>query len=74
MAESLVSSSGWGLSGINCDSVRESAAMPAPMRKTALEFVTQTIPSRAGSTTAAMWLIVKLMLDVAAMSAGSAIF
>jgi hypothetical protein len=48
--------------------------MPAPMRKTALEFVTQTIPSRAGSTTAAMWLIVKLMLDVAAMSAGSAIF
>ena len=65
---SLVSLPIIGLSGISCDKVSDKQAIPAPIIKTALWLIIQTKPKRAGSTTAAMWFMVKLILDVAAIA------
>jgi hypothetical protein len=48
--------------------------MVEPTRNTAPGDVSHTIPSAAGMTTAAIWLMVKLTLEVAAISCGSEIF
>jgi len=65
---------GAGLLGIFMESNRESTAIPDPIRNTADGVMSQSMPIKTGRTTAAMWLMVKLTLAVAAISAGSAIF
>ena len=48
--------------------------MAVPQRKTAAGETSHSRPKTAGMITAAMWLIVKATPELAAISAGSAIF
>ena len=63
-----------GRAGIFCDRINEQTAKPAPIRNTAAGETIQTKPNAAGTTTAAMWLIVNEIPALLAISPGLAIF
>ena len=63
-----------GRPGMFCDRISEPTAKPVPIKNTAELDTTQTSPSAAGITTAAIWLIVNDTPAVLAMSSGLAIF
>ena len=56
------------------DKNKDNPASPAPTRKTKDGELSHSTPRMAGSTTAAMWLMVNDTPALEAMSAGSAIF